>query len=119
MGSPECRKLVRRTQIDYAGYAWSLIPVFGKMARGRITPIHIRKYMDMRGAGSKTGANREHAFMSTVFSWGIERKPDITDNPCKQVKKFAEKPRTRYITDDEYAAVMAHANPLAHSRYGD
>ena len=115
IASPAHQRLAPKTQRDYANYARSLIPVFGKMARGRITPIHIRKYMDMRGAGSKTGANREHAFMSTVFSWGIERKPDITENPCKKVKKFAEKPRTRYITDDEYAAVIAHANPLVHA----
>ena len=111
LASPEHQRLAPVTQRDYAGYAQFVLPVFGKVRRNRITPVDIRKYMDLRGAKSITRANREHAFMSAVFSWGIQRKIDIRDNPCKKVNKFTEKPRTRYITDAEYQAVWAQANP--------
>lgn len=112
LASPEHRKLSPRTQRDYESYSRIVLPVFGKVRRNRITPVDIRKYMDMRGIKSETGANREHSFMSKVFSWGIQRKVDITDNPCKKVNKFTEKPRTRYITDAEYDAVLYQSNPL-------
>ncbi len=115
LSSPEYRRLALKTRKEYSNYARYLIPVFGKMARGRITPVHIRTYMNLRSERSESCANREHAFMSTVFSWGIQRKPDIKENPCKYVNKFTEKPRTRYITDAEYLAVIDQANPLMHA----
>jgi hypothetical protein len=67
--------------------------------RSNITLVDIHKYMDLHGAKLITRANREHAFMSAVFSWGILRKVDIRGNPYKKVNKFSEKPHTRDITD--------------------
>jgi hypothetical protein len=56
--------------------------------------------MDKREATSKVQANREHSFMSKVFSWGYERGK-INLNPCLKVRKLTETARYRYITDDE------------------
>jgi integrase len=67
--------------------------------------------MDLRGKQSKTQANREHSFMSKVFSWGYQRGK-VTGNPCKGVDKYTESNRDRYITDKEYSAVLEFANPL-------
>lgn len=72
---------------------------------------HIYAYMDARGVTSKTRANREKSLLSSCFSnmirWGI-----VESNPCKVVKSFTEKPRTRYVEDWEYQAVLSLASPV-------
>lgn len=77
---------------------------FGDMQPDEVTPVDIYKYLDKRSIKAKVGANREKALLSHVFSmairWGIVR-----DNPCKNVKRITEKPRSRYIEDWEYHAV--------------
>lgn len=108
--SPAFFKLAKRTQQDYTGNAKFVLPVFGKMAAISIKPEHIRQYMDRRGVTSEVRANREHSFMSKVFSWGYERGR-VSINPCLKVKKFTEASRTRYITDNEYFAVLSCASP--------
>jgi integrase len=68
----------------------------------------LRKYADKRAETSVVRANRELAFLSIVFSYGFERDY-VSTNPAKGVKKTAEPPRQRYVTDDEYAAVYEQA----------
>jgi integrase len=109
--STQYKDLANRTQKDYSGYSKKICSVFGKMNVNAIKPEHVRKYMDIRGKTSKIQANRESAYMSTVCSWGFERGK-IEANPCKGVKRFTEKPRSRYITDAEYQAVHDNA-PLS------
>ncbi|MDA5495411.1 tyrosine-type recombinase/integrase [Yersinia intermedia] len=97
-------ELATETQKDYRKYSSKIIAVFGKMPPDNIKPEHIRKYMDKRGAKSRVQANREKSFMSRVFRWGYERGK-VKLNPCQGIKQFKEKARTRYITDEEYAAL--------------
>ncbi|MBX9900914.1 MAG: tyrosine-type recombinase/integrase [Burkholderiaceae bacterium] len=65
----------------------------------------------MRGEKSKVRANREKALFSTIFNharaWGYT---DST-NPCIGIKGFKEKPRDRYVSDEEYTAVWSVAHP--------
>lgn len=109
MESPAFKSLATRTQSDYTRYLKTVVKVFGKMQAELIRPEHIRRYMDIRGEETQVQANREHSFMSKVFSWGYERGR-VSLNPCHKVSKFSEESRTRYITDEEYQAVYAHAN---------
>jgi integrase len=104
-------KLAPRTQNDYRTYGARVLKVFGKMACSNISPKNIRMYMDKRGVNSEVQANREHSFMSKVFGWGYERGI-VTINPCLKVHKFTEQSRTRYITDQEYNAVLSCASPM-------
>ena len=90
-----------RSQKDYANYSKKVLPVFGQTHVDNIKPEHVRNYMDLRAKSSKTQANREKAFMSAVFTWGYQRGKCKT-NPCRGVTAFTEKPRERYITDQEY-----------------
>lgn len=103
--------LAERTQRDYKRYAVTVSKVFGKMKAKVIRPEHIREYLDIRGKQTKVQANREHSFMSKVFSWAYERGK-VSINPCLKVRKFTEKSRDRYITDEEYQAVLAEAPAL-------
>lgn len=84
---------------------------FGNMEPTEVTSVDIYKYIDMRCANAKVGANREKSLLSTCFSyairWGIAK-----DNPCRHVKRIPEKPRDRYITQGEYKAVRSISPPL-------
>ena len=106
--SSEFYKLATGTQKDYQRCSLIPIEVFGKVDSKSIKPEHIRKFMDKRGKRSETRANREHSFMSKVFSWSYERGK-VTLNPCLKVRKFTETPRKRYIKDDEYNAMYTCA----------
>jgi len=101
-------KLSIRTKIDYVGYGNRVGLVFGKTNKHRIKPHHIRRYMDQRAKTTIVQANREHSFMSAVFSWAYENGK-VKMNPCTGVRKFTEPHRERYIEDWEYNAVLAEA----------
>lgn len=93
------------TQRDYAQYIKLLDAVFGNLPIDEIRPFDIAEYVRVRGESSKVRANREKALFSTIFNharaWGYT---DST-NPCIGIKGFKEKPRDRYVSDDEYMAV--------------
>ena len=105
LASGEFHKKKQSTKKVNLTYAEKVKKVFGKMDRKHIKPVHIRQYMDLRGKTAEVQANREYSFMSSVFSWGYERGK-VNMNPCKGIRKFSEKPRDRYITDDEYNALL-------------
>ncbi|WP_422992721.1 tyrosine-type recombinase/integrase [Undibacterium sp. Di24W] len=103
--------LKAHTQRDYSQYAALLIAVFGHIPIDKIRPRDIADYVRHRGESSKVRANREKALFSTIFNharaWGYT---DLT-NPCIGIKGFKEKPRDRYVSDDEYTAVWDVVHP--------
>lgn len=107
--SPVFTELAPRTQKDYRQQQKSLLAVFGKMRADDIKIEQVRIFMDKRGTESKTQANHELASMSRVYGWGYERGY-VKGNPCKGVRKFTAKPRTAYITDQQYAAIYSEAS---------
>lgn len=97
------------TKADYLQYSKRIRRVFGHMIPGDIRPPHIRAFMDALSEQGKTvTANRHHSYLSVIFSWGVERAW-LDTNPAKQVRKFQEKARTRYIEDWEYDLVLGIA----------
>lgn len=111
IASPDFADLAPTTQADYLKYSRKIISVFGKVNPNDIEPKHIRKYMDKRGTKSKVQANREKAFFSRMFRWSLERGY-VKHNPCQGVRQFKEKPRDRYVTDEEYRVLYDHACPV-------
>lgn len=76
---------------------------FGQMRPDDIKPQDVYRYMDARKA--PVAAKREKSLLSHVFSWAIQWG-EATDNPCRLVRsRYTEKPRERYVTDEEFAAV--------------
>lgn len=107
-GSAEFRNLSKHTRQDYEKNSRNVLLVFGKMNAETVKPQHVRAYMDQRGLHSTVQANREKAFFSRVFSWAYERGK-VKSNPCKGVRQFTEKARTKYITDEEYKIIYSEA----------
>ena len=55
-------------------------------------------------------ANREKALFSHVFNKAREWGYTAAQNPCQGVKGFKETGRSRYVTDEEFERVKAHAH---------
>ena len=109
-GSESFRSLKPSSQKKYQQNSKLVLKVFGNMKAKSVKPEHIRRYMDERAATGKVAANRELSFMSRMFGWAYERGK-VPINPCKGVRKFTETGRDRYVTDEEYAAVLNAAEP--------
>lgn len=79
-----------------------------------IQPIHIRQYLDWRGAHAKIRANREKALFSHLWNkareWGYTDKP----NPCAGVRGHRETGRDVYVDDALYEALWQAANAPLH-----
>lgn len=110
--SPKFKALSPRTQKDYHRYYGSVRGYetkYGEFADVRVelfTPGMITLYLENRGAPIQ--ANREMAFVSAVFAWGVARDK-APHNPCIGVQRNTERPRKRYVSDLEYNAVYEYA----------
>lgn len=105
--------LAERTLQDYTQDIELMRAYLGHMAPQDVQPHHIAAYLEVGlQQGRAVRANREKAALSSCMSWMITR-PDsgLTSNPCKQVKRNTEKPRDRFVTDDEYARVYERCGP--------
>ena len=88
----------------------NLLKVFAHMPIDAIAPMHVRKYMDIRGQAAKVRANREKALLSHIFIKAREWGYTALQNPCQGVKGFKEIGRLRYITGAEFDQVKARAH---------
>ncbi len=102
-----------RTQSDYdsLGRLLSQAPmadgkVFSDLLLSKITKRTIRKYLDLYPA--KSSANRQISFFKAAWNWAEERF-DIPTNPCLGVKMNKEKPRSRYVTHEEFDEALSLA----------
>jgi hypothetical protein len=94
-----------RTQKDYLSSITMLRPVFGEMWPEDIEPKDIYAYMRLRNAPVR--ANRDVAVLSNVMNQAI-RMGLVNANPCKQVRRNEEHPRTREVLDSEIVAFLPH-----------
>jgi len=97
-----------RTQLDNLIEIGLLKSVFGHMPPDDIEPQDIYAYMDTR---PPVRANREKSLLSHVFTKAI-RWGATTTNPCRLVQANPEKPRDRYVTDEEFMIVYNLASPF-------
>lgn len=98
-----------RTQQDNGREIVRPLAVFAQMLVRDISAKQLRAYLHERGKTSEIRANRELALVSHMFTKLIEFEVVPSPNPCFSVKRFAESARSRYVTDEEYAAVYREA----------
>ena len=103
----ELSKLAESTRREYIRQSARLRSVFGHMQIVEVRGMDIAAYLDQHP--SPVAANREMALLSTVFSFAI-RWGWCEHNPTKGVRRNKEKPRDRYITDEELDLVRSHAD---------
>lgn len=106
---PQWKRLGERTKLDYAEYSVKLLEVMGKVSARMIRPADIARYLRVERAEAPVRANREIALLSNLMTVAVERG-DIDVNPCKQVKRNLERPRTEAPEPETFAAFIAWLN---------
>lgn len=91
--SPGWKLLAKATQDDYEQCSIQVLKTFGEARAALIRPTDINRYLRVERKDAPVRANREAALLSNLFNLGIERG-DLDLNPCKQVRRNKEQPRT-------------------------
>lgn len=102
---PQWIRLGDRTKNDYKVYSEKLLAVMGKVSARLIRPADIARYLRVERADAPVRANREIALLSNLMNVAVERG-NIDVNPCKQVKRNLERPRTEAPEPEELAAFI-------------
>lgn len=103
---PQWKRLGERTKQDYAVYSTQLLKVMGPVAARIIRPADIARYLRVERADAPVRGNRKVALLSNLMNVAVERG-DIDVNPCKQVKRNQEKPRTEALEPADFARFLA------------
>lgn len=107
-GDPRYLKLAGVTKTDYAECWKHLRKVFELGVVSEIRPAHINRYLRQERAAAPVRANREVALLSNLMNIAVERG-EIDANPCKQVRRNTEEPRTRLVEAAELDKFVAWA----------
>ena len=108
----ECLPLLQwRTQRDYHSIIIILRRHFGQLTPREVTPRKVVDFLEVKTG--RVHRNRMVTILSTVFKkaickWCIE---DDMRNPCTGVERWPMKPRSRYVTDAEFAAFRETVRP--------
>lgn len=103
---PQWHRLGDRTKLDYKAYSVKLLEVMGPVSARLIRPADIARYLRVERVDAPVRGNREIALLSNLMTVAAERG-DIDVNPCKQVKRNLERPRTEAPEPAEFAAFIA------------
>lgn len=98
-----------KTQSEQERQLTALIDAFPNALLDEIEPFHIAQYRDKRSA--KVAANREISLFSNIWNWSREQGYTSKANPTRGVRKNPERPRDRYVSDEEFRAVWVKAAP--------
>lgn len=97
--------LGKRTQADYLAHSKHIIRVFGEMRVSDVKPPHVARYLRIERKEAPVQANREIAFFSSAFQEGIEQGL-AESNPCRQVRRNTEKPRSRLPSHEDIESFL-------------
>jgi len=109
ISSPAFSKLAASSRICYESVSKQVKEYFKDGYAADIKPHHVAGWMDDHP--SKSQANLGRALLSNVMALAV-RKGYIDRNPVAEIKRHNLKSRGRYITDDEYRTIRAHAHPV-------
>lgn len=104
----ECMpELEDRTRRDYKGILGKLREEFGEQESEAIKPRHVVAFLDV--PTGRIHRNRMVTILSTVYKKAIYKWciSDDLRNPCDKVERWPTKPRTRYVTNEEFAKSRA------------
>jgi len=102
---PQWHRLADLTKRHYTIYSGPLLRVMGGVHASAIRPADVARYLRVERGDAPVRANREIALLSNLMQVAIERG-DIGANPCKQVKRNKESPRTEAPEPETLAAFL-------------
>lgn len=102
-------RLAPATLEGYRRSAALLAPIFGHVALTDLTPADVYRYLVERG---DVQANRDRALLSAAYTHARRIGAFSGDDPAKGLRyRNEEKPRQRYVTDDEMQRLLEAASP--------
>lgn len=110
-----------RTQQSYEGYKKQILAKTYNQGRSigdlPLTALkrpffadYLGKHKDKHGRHAPIAANRHIQYLKAVWNWAAEYYEHVPDNPLLRVTLNKQKPRDRYVTDEEYKAFKAAAH---------
>ena len=103
-------ELSAATRADYHRILPRLERVFGKMLIGALRPSQVAVFLEKRRKAGKGAvrANRERAVLASAYRFAM-RQGWVESNPCRGVPRNTERPRKRYVTDEELLQAIEHS----------
>jgi integrase len=87
---------------DKAMLARYVVPTWGRLPLKTITRRHVHELLDsVAGHGLTVGVNRLQALVSRLFTVALDRGLIDAHPAARVLKRFAEQPRRRVLSDDE------------------
>lgn len=105
-GSPDWLLLAEATRTDYTQCSIHILKTFGKAQAASIRPTDVNRYLRVERQDAPIRANREMALLSNLMNLAISRG-ELEANPCKQVRRNKEQPRTEAVETAVLAAFVA------------
>lgn len=106
--SPAFTGLAEGTRRLYRECWAQLSKVFEHGVAAQIRPADVARYLRVERAEAPVVANREVAVLSNLLNLAVERG-ELDRNPCKEVRRNKEAPRTRLVEAGELEAFVAWA----------
>lgn len=103
------KALAANTLAQYTLAAKRLKKAFVEFAPEQVRAKHVAAFK-LQQAAHPNMANRMLSLLRTVFAYAVEWQL-VDSNPCIGVKRLEEGKRDRYITDGEFQAIRAVAQP--------
>ena len=103
--------LAASTASDYTKCSMSLRPVWANVQIEHVDVPMLYRWRDARGQDAKVRTNRERTILFEAFKLAV-RQGLLKENPVRYLEPFREKPRDRYVSDDEFMAVYNVAPPV-------
>lgn len=99
-----------KTQKEYAPSLDRLNKACGHFRLSELRPKDVYQYQAARASGGAgVAANRDIAVLSVVCAHGV-RLGHADRNVCREVRRYTERPRKRYVTDEEVEIVYGLAS---------
>lgn len=109
MAERKTRRLAKNTLDQYRIAADRLKNDLAEFEPSQVKSKHVAQVKN-KYASTPNMANRVISFLRLVFDYAVEWQ-EVESNPCIGIKRYHEEKRTRYLTDAEYKAIHAKANP--------
>lgn len=101
--TPGWKRYSQYTRTDYEQCSIKLLEIFGGMRASDIDATDVARYLRKERADAPVRANREAALLSNLIGLAIERG-EAKHNPCREVKRNEEQPRTEAPEPADFAA---------------
>lgn len=99
------------TKVDYENILLRLDKTFGHVELGKLKANQVAHWLETRKRIGRGGirVNREMAVLSAAFNFGM-RHMYVESNPCRGVHRNTERPKKRYVTNEQFLDVFNRSN---------